>query len=505
MKKLPIGIQSFSDLRSNDCLYVDKTESIYEMVSSGHIYFLSRPRRFGKSLLVSTLEALFKGRKDLFEGLYIYDKWDWTKQYPVVRLDWNTLSYSNPETLENALLDFVKTVALENNIVLRSPYLPSRFYELLERLHRATGRRVVFLVDEYAKPAIDSFANTDMMTACGHILNEFYRVLKAADEHLNFIFLTGVSKFVGVSAYMGLNSFNDITLSWKSVAMCGYTQEELESYFTEYIDKVSRDNNMSRSELLENIGKWYNGYSWDGETSLYSPYSILSFFDSGKFDNYWFRPENPTFLIDRLKSRNNIAAALVPVITSYYAFDGYNPGQTGEIALLLQTGYLTVKNKESASDYDLLYTLDVPNEEVRKPFLEHLLNAYSNYPIKDMQVLISDMQKQICAGDASGLEKNLRMLLANIPYKLFKNEAYYHSLFLLLMKMLGFDIQEKELTGIGRIDAVWTQPGLTVVAELKYGARKIVNCLRNQAMKQIHDRRYYEAYLDRKVMLMAIA
>ncbi|MDR1195428.1 MAG: ATP-binding protein, partial [Endomicrobium sp.] len=490
MKNLPIGVQSFSKLIKDNKIYVDKTKYIYELVKNGNVFFLSRPRRFGKSLLISTFEELFNGNKKLFEGLYIYDKWDWTKQYPVVRLDWNTLSYSNPETLTNALLNFLEKVAMENNIVLENSYLGSRFYELLEQLHKSTGRRVVFLVDEYAKPAIDSFSDIDTMTAYGNILNGFYCVLKAADKHMNFIFLTGVSKFVGVSAYMGLNSFNDITLSRHSVSICGYTQEELESYFAEYIDKVSLDNNMSRSELLENMGKWYNGYSWDGKTSVYNPYSILSFFDNGKFDCYWFRPENPTFLIDRLKKRNNIEAALVPVMSSDWAFNGYIPDHTGELSLMLQTGYLTIKEKEYTSNHAILYTLDIPNEEVRKPFLEHLLNAYSNCPIKDMQILVSDMQRQICDGDASGLEKNLHMLLANIPYdQHVKDEAYYHSLFLLIMKMLGFDIQEKSIISIGRIDAVWTQPGLTVVAELRYGARKVA-----QAMKQIHDRQYYEAY-----------
>jgi hypothetical protein len=418
---------------------------------------------------------------------------------------WGGRAYSSPEELNVSLNDFIEVTAKSHNISIMESTLIGKFGGLIRELHKSTGRQVVVLVDEYDKPITDYLSDINTMTANKNVLHNFYQVLKAADEHINFVFLTGVSKFSGVSVFSALNNLDDITLSWDYASICGYTQEELESYFTEYIDKVALYNKMTENELLEKIKKWYDGYSWDGETSVYNPFSILSFFSNEEFGNYWFRTGTPTFLINILKSRNQIQSLLGTIDVGSSAFNGYNPVNTGEIPLLLQTGYLTIKHKTTIFGH-IQYTLDIPNLEVRESFSKYLLNAYSDYPLEQMLPLISNMKKQIYDGDTSGLEQNLRMLLANIPYNLHvKNEAYYHSLFLLIMKVLGFDIHGEVLTNIGRIDAVWTQPGLTVVAELKYGSKKSADDLLNKAMAQIRDRRYYEAYLDGKVMLMAIA
>jgi hypothetical protein len=504
-KKLPIGIQSFIDLRSKNYLYVDKTESIYRMVSDGKIYFLSRPRRFGKSLLVSTLDTLFSGRKDLFEGLFIYDKWDWSQQYPVIRLDFGKFAFKTPVELKQSLTAFVKSTAGRYNLSLSEAPCSFQFGELIEKLYYATGQQVVVLVDEYDKPITDHLSDMATLTANRDILHDFYQVLKASDDYIQFIFLTGVSKFSGLSVFSALNNPNDITLHRKYASICGYTQEELEDYFTGYIDEVSARRNTGRRELLDNIRTWYNGYSWDGMTSVYNPFSTLLFFENGEFDNYWFRTGTPTFLIDILKSRNQIKPVLEPVEADSSSFDSYNPAGIGEISLLFQTGYLTVKHK-STIDIQPLYTLGIPNLEVRISFTKYLLNAYSNYPVEQIQPLLFHMKQQIHNGDVSGLEQNLRMLLAHIPNILhIDREAYWHSLFLLLMKLLGFDIRGEILTNTGRIDAVWQQSGLTVIAEIKYHSQKDVDSLLDEAMMQIRDRRYYEAYLDRRVMLLAIA
>jgi hypothetical protein len=263
---------------------------------------------------------------------------------------------------------------------------------------------------------------------------------------------------------------------------------------------------MSRGKLLADIRHWYNGYSWDGVRSVYNPFSTLLFLMKKEFSNYWFTTATPTFLMEILQNHNQLQPVLEAVEVDPSVFDGYDPANIEELALLFQTGYLTIKEKKRLPGNLSLYTLAIPNAEVKASFLKHLLYAYCKYPLVKLGVLVYKMQQQIGEGDASGLEDNLRMLLANIPSILHvKCEAYYHSLFLVWMTMLGFDMQSEVMTNVGRIDAVWHQPGLTVVAEIKYNTSKKAETLLNEAMTQIHDRRYYEKYLDRKVFLMGIA
>jgi hypothetical protein len=505
MKKLPIGTQSFSTLRSEGYLYVDKTEYIHKMVASGRVYFLSRPRRFGKSLLVSTLNALFSGRKELFEGLYIYDKWDWTKQRPIIQLDFTGLTFGSTEELNRSLSAFITETAARYGLSLPDVPTTYRFGLLIRKIHEATGEKVVVLIDEYDKPIIDHLSTPEVMESNKTTLHNFYQVLKATDENSCFIFLTGVSRFSGLSIFSALNNLDDITISGEYASICGYTQEELERCFAEHIDEVARYNSVSKADLLDSIREWYNGYSWDGKTSVYNPFSTLLFFKNREFDSYWFGTGTPTFLIDLLKRHNKIGAMLQPVVVDASAFQGYDTVDVDETTLLFQTGYLTVKRKERMETITQ-YTLDVPNMEVKNAFLKYLLSAYSNYPVGKVQPLLLDMQQQLRSGDTAGLEQNLRMLLANIPHTLhIPKEAYYHSLFLTWMRMLGFDIQGEILTNIGRIDAVWRQPEMVVVAEVKYHANKNIDKLLEDAIAQINDRCYHEAYRNQPVLLMAVA
>jgi hypothetical protein len=507
MKLLPIGIQSFEDLRENGYLYVDKTENIYKLITTGKVYFLSRPRRFGKSLLISTMEALFKGKKELFEGLWIYDKWDWTRQYPVIRIDWTCIEHSTPEEIEISMTGFLQDVAEVYDVTLRKKFASDCFAELIRLLHEKTGQKVVVLIDEYDIPILDVIgSSSEAIDRMRKVLQKFYKILKATDEHLKFIFLTGVSKFSGLSIFSALNNLDDLTIDEQYASICGYTQQELESYFAEYINQVSEHLNMTRDELLKNIRKWYDGYTWDGKTPVYNPFSTLLFFKKKEFACYWFRTGTPTFLINILKNRNAIDTVLEPITVGQRAFDSFDPEKIEEKPLLFQTGYLTVRHKELTGDGQPLYTLDVPNSEVRESLLEHLLNVYTDYSVVETEMLRKDMQQHIREYDAEGLEKDLRRMLAYVPYELhIGKEAYYHSILLIWIKLLGFDIQGELMTNIGRIDAVWNQPELTVVAELKYHADKSVESLLNEAMTQIRDRRYYEKCLDRKVMLMGVA
>jgi hypothetical protein len=450
------------------------------------------------------MEAIFKGKKELFEGLYIYDRWDWTQQYPVIKIDWTMIDHSTPEKMEESLMFRLQWIAQNQGITLAANSAPGRFGELIASLYNKTGQRVVVLIDEYDKP-ITAHLSDSHLDAIRTAVHDLYQVMKGADEYLRFIFLTGVSKFSGLSIFSALNNLEDISLQKEYAAICGYTQEELETNFSEYIDSAAGDLKMTRAYLLDKIRYWYNGYTWDGETAIYNPFLTLMFFKVREFGNYWFRTGTPTFLIDMIRRRNCVNTVLEPLVVNDSIFNGYDPADIEEAPLLFQTGYLTIKQKELIDGHPQ-YTLGVPNSEVREALLLHLLNAYSQYPLTNIQPLADRMKRQIDAGDTSALEQSLRLLLAYIPYQLqIKTEAYYHSLFLVLMKMLGFDIRGEILTNTGRIDAVWRQPGLTVVAEIKYHAKKKADILLEEALTQIRDRRYYEAYLDGKVMLMAIA
>jgi hypothetical protein len=503
MKHLPIGTQSFENLRKNECIYVDKTEVIHRIISEGRIYFLSRPRRFGKSLLISTLEALFRGRKELFEGLYVYDRWDWSQPYPVVKIDWTMIDHSTPEGMKNSLVFHLKRMAQNYGMTLSAASAPDCFGELIESLYNRTGKQVVVLIDEYDKP-ITSHLFDSYLKPVQTAVHDFYQVMKGADEYLRFVFLTGVSKFSGLSIFSALNNLDDITLHEPYAAICGYTQEELESNFTEYIDSAAGYLKMSREYLLERIHYWYNGYTWDGKTAVYNPFSTLKFFKVREFAAYWFRTGTPAFLIDMIQRRNRADAILEPIVTGEKVFDGYDPANISDVPLLFQTGYLTIKQKKLTNGR-ARYTLGVPNSEVNEALMTCLLQAYGKYPDEQIDPLRITMGQQLTACDEAGFARSLEAMIATVPYEFhIPREAYYHSLMLIWMRMLGFNVQGEVLNNRGRADAVWEQPGVTVVAEIKYHAEKTVDALLDEAMTQIRDRRYYNKYTG-KVILLCVA
>jgi hypothetical protein len=508
MKNLPIGTQSFEILRSQDLLYVDKTEIIHRLVTTGRIYFLSRPRRFGKSMLISTLDALFGGRKELFEGLYIYDKWDWSRRNPVIRIDWTAIKHGTPEEMEADISEFLQGIAAVNGIILNRPYASSRFGELITQLHLKTGQKVIVLIDEYDAPILDIMSKSPAeLKAIQESLQGFYRILKATDEHLQFIFLTGVSKFAKLSIFSTLNSPDDITIDESYAAICGYTQEELEYYFSEYIDAFAAKNGETKECLLNKIRLWYDGYTWDGATAVYNPYSTLSFFKKQFFSNYWFASGTPTFLMERLKKQNDIEVVTEPIVAGFEIFDSFDPNYIENIPLLFQTGYLTVKSKKLTHGIPQ-YMLGVPNMEVRDSLMQYIASAYSNVPLSRMAILTGKMSEQINGLDAVGFAQSVRMMLENIPYSIqIGNEKYYHSLFLSWMTVLGFRAHGEVMTGSGRIDAVLEQSDVTVVSELKYHAKTKTATLLRNAMKQIHDKKYYGKYLGegKKIVLLALA
>jgi hypothetical protein len=448
------------------------------------------------------MEALFKGQKELFGGLYIYDKWDWTQKYPVITIDWTQIVHPTLEEMNRNLIEYLKMIALEYQITLNSESAGSCFRELILSLYnKSGGKQVVVLIDEYDMPITSRLFDPELKSF-QKSLHDIYQVMKGSDKYLRFVFLTGVSKFSGLSIFSALNNLNDITLQEQYATVCGYTQEELESNFSEYIDSAAEYLSMTREEALDNIRYWYNGYTWDGKTAIYNPFSTLNFFYVREFADYWFSTGTPTFLIDIIQRRNRADTILEPIVVGRSLFDGYDPQNIGEVPLLFQTGYLTVKQKELNGGIPS-YTLGVPNSEVNSALLTCLLKAYGKYP-DDMYIdhLRKMMQQQINACDEAGFARNLRTMIANVPAELhIPCEHYYHSLMLIWMRTIGFIIHGEVSNDRGRADAVWEQPGLTVVAEIKYHAEKKADTLLNEAMNQIHERRYYNKYTGRIILL----
>jgi Predicted AAA-ATPase len=367
-KKLPIGVQDFRILREENSVYIDKTEFIYNLTQEANYYFLSRPRRFGKSLLLSTIKELFQGSKELFEGLWIEDKWDWGKQNPVIHL-----SFAGTDMrelgLNVALHNMLDRVAQHFDITLDMQGNPSRLIEMLDKLNAKHGK-VVVLIDEYDKAIIDYIDDIPRANENRDILRDFYIVLKDNPQYLKFVFITGISKFSKVSIFSALNHLNDITLNDQYAGIAGYTQDDLESYFEANIKEAALKNDMAVEELLAAMKTWYNGYSWNAKTFLYNPFSILRFFSENRFDNFWFSTGTPTLLA--VLARQQQFYDLDEIETDISSIETFDVEQLDPQAVMFQTGYLTVKKYDRSSQ---IFTLSYPNYEVRKSFLAYMVSA----------------------------------------------------------------------------------------------------------------------------------
>lgn len=509
MKSLPIGIQSFRDLRTKGYLYVDKTSYILQMME-GKNYFLSRPRRFGKSLLLSTIEEIFLGNKGLFEGLYIENKIAWDK-HPVLRLDFGGRGYDTPEALVNTLNGFVDENIQKHDVTVDSKELPDRFRMLITKIHEKYGKQLVILIDEYDKPIVDHLHNLPVASANRDILRSFYQVMKATDEHQRFIFLTGVSKFAKVSVFSGLNNLNDITLDPRYSAICGYTQDELEDSFAAHIADYSTKAGIEPARLLKQIKEWYNGYSWDGATTVYNPFSTLLLFAQQTFGSFWFATGTPGFLIRMLKD-TDLSPVLEPVTMTSSGFDSFDPDSVNILPLMFQTGYLTVKSvRNSLVAERPVYTLGIPNREVHDSLMSGLLAEYSGFSAMQTDAMKITMQEQLVEGDEAGFSRSLKQMFAHIPYQLhIDREAYYHSLVLLWVKLMGFQVQGEVSTNTGRVDAVWQWKNYVVIAEVKYLPEEktdddSITKLLAGAMKQIKVKRYYDRYNNGQHILTLLA
>ena len=445
-RRLPIGIQTFRKIREDNCYYVDKTGYIRDLLDDGTHYFLSRPRRFGKSLFLDTLKELFEGNEPLFEGLHIHGHWDWQVRYPVLRLDFGSGNFDEPESLHKEVMAQLDAVEKETGVESHYDTASARFRHIIQMLHSQAGQRVVVLVDEYDKPILNALDVPEIARANRDFLRGLYATIKSNDAHIKFTFLTGVSKFSKVSIFSGLNNLTDITIDPRYSAICGYTEEDLDTVFAPELPGLDR----------EEIRDWYNGYSWRGEERVYNPFDILLLFRSRSFEAYWFETGTPTFLIETLFKRQVSTLKLDEMIGSSDLLSTFDVDDIVTEALLFQTGYLTITGEENLGGASF-YRLGYPNREVRQSLNRSLLR----YLVKDPSVQMANsvqLYRLLEANDFEGLKTLFHAFFASIPYEWYTNndianfEGYYASVFYSYFAALGLDITVEDSSSHGRVD-----------------------------------------------------
>jgi hypothetical protein len=462
-RRLPIGIQDFTKIREDGFCYIDKTALIYRLISgSGGAFFLSRPRRFGKSLLCSTLEAIFENKKELFgecsglPALAIKNlEWEW-KQYPVIKFDLNPGNYKEDEL--NILYEIIN-IALEScankySVPLTGDSVVGRFVRLIETLHNKYNEKVVVIIDEYDKPLLSTIDAPEIHVKMREALKSFYGILKSSDKYLKFVFLTGVSKFSHVSIFSDLNHLVDLTLDPRYADICGLTQEEVEKNFAPEINGILEDTGKDRADYLENLHKFYNGYRFSEKLlSVYNPFGLLNHFDkNGKFLPYWYDTGSPAFLVNLvIKQKINIPG-LTDMNVNYEDFRKYDIEDMKAEPLLYQTGYLTIKDFNEELNQ---YTLDYPNEEVRTSFTNSLMEQYFQSANGVSRDLKTQLPQALLKGDVNFAMNALKSFLASIPYDIIKEkENYYETAIHLIFSMLGFNCRSEARIASGRIDTL---------------------------------------------------
>ena len=466
MMRYPIGIQDFEKIRKGGYVYVDKTEQIYKMAETGGYCFLSRPRRFGKSLLVSTMEAFFSGRKELFDGLAIAElEKDWV-QYPIFRLDLSGKAYDKEDILMSVLDDALMKWEEEYGVVNRSNVPGLRFGNVIQAACTQTGRPVVILIDEYDKPIIDNLLNEEAADTFRKQLQGFYSVMKEKDAYIKFGFLTGVTKMAKLSVFSGLNNLKDISMDIRYADICGISEVDLKKYFGESVKELAKANDLSGQECYERLAQMYDGYHFcENAPGMYNPFSLLNAFDSLKFNDYWFETGTPSFLVQvmkdtdydvtRLSDEEIDAPSLMDVDTVYH-----NP-----IPLLYQSGYLTIKgyDKEFGS-----YHLGFPNREVKHGFLNYLVRYYTPSRTASGMMLVSKMLRDIRSGNAEGFMQRLEALFAKTSYQIQgDSEKDFQYAMYIILELMGEYVEVEKATSNGRIDVLIQTNQYVYIIELK--------------------------------------
>ena len=469
MKNLPLGIQSLREIITGDYIYIDKTQYVYNLLKGVKYYFLSRPRRFGKSLLLDTIAETFSGDRELFKGLWIYKSGYGFEKHPVLRLDMSNIANETPDALKDSIAFSLNERINAEGFNIFSGNLPDLFKTLIKSLHDKYAQRVVVLIDEYDKPILDHLQDAETAEANRAVLGGFYGILKSMDPYLRLAFITGVTKFTKTSIFSGLNNLYDITLDRKYSNICGVAVGDLDKYFGKHIAQLAGNHGFERGDsIVGEILAWYDGYSWDGQTRVINPYSLLSFFMRKSFESFWYASGTPSFLIDILKRKPATFLTLRNLEIRERSLDSFDIKKIGVASLLFQTGYLTVK-KALHEARPPVYVLDIPNLEVREAFYMNIIAEFTEQDIDYAESAYTKMKESLNSGNLQETLIVMKSLFASIPYHLhIDREAYYHSIFYTVMSMLGFDIEAEVSTSKGRIDAVLELADKVYVMEFKY-------------------------------------
>lgn len=494
--KYPLGIQTFSEIRDEGYIYVDKTQYVYDLIASGKHYFLSRPRRFGKSLLVSTLEAVFLGQKALFDGLVIattdYD----FATYPVIKLEFAKDEFATADNLRECIYYAIDRIASDNGIELITNTHNQRFEELVIKLHKQTGSKVVLLIDEYDKPILNNL-NTPVLSEIKQVMSAFFAVAKSVDEHLKFVFITGVSKFAKMSVFSGMNTLTDISMNRRFEAICGVTAQELEVNFSGAIDELANSEQLDRPQLLAKIKNWYNGYKFHQQANgVYNPYSLLRLFFELEFKNFWYTTATPAFLLDLLQQRQYDLSDLTGHEVAIDAFDASEPEDMDVQSVFLQTGYLTIKEYNAP-----FFQLGFPNYEVESSFYNSVAARYGGVALGQGQSFAMRLVQNLNKQDFSQFFETMSVFFANIPNNItLDNEKYYQSLFFAVIKLIGLSVDVEVNTNVGRMDCVIETKDMICIIEFKLDGTK------EQALQQVIDKNYAQKYQlsEKNIVLIGV-
>ena len=485
--KYPIGIQNFEEVRSKGYVYVDKTALMFKMVSEGKYYFLSRPRRFGKSLLLSTLESYFQGEKALFEGLTVSELEQEWKRYPILHLDLNTEQYDTVEALENKLNLFLADIEDKYGRNLNEKSLGTRFEGSIRRVAEKEGAQVVILVDEYDKPMLQAIGDDNLQTSYRKTLKAFYGALKSCDRYIRFAFLTGVTKFGKVSVFSDLNNLIDLSFDRRYTSICGITEVELHDYFDETVKQLAEANGLTKDECYQKLARDYDGYHFDYDTpGVYNPFSVLNTLSSGQFRDYWFETGTPSFLVYQLKKTGYPLDSMTEEELSTDTLNSIDIMDENPLPLLYQSGYLTIKGYNARFD---CYQLRFPNREVEQGFIRYLLPFYTPKVRDKSSYAVGAFVRDLENGDAEGFMRRLEGFFANGDYQVMGDlEIYFQNTLYVFFKMLGFYVEVERHTANGRMDILLQTPQFIYIIELK------INQTAEVALQQIEDKGYAKAF-----------
>ncbi len=485
-KPVQASSSAFQKIIEGGFLYVDKTSYLYELVHRpvGY-YFIARPRRFGKSLLVSTLEAIFQGDKELFKGLWLYESdYQWQK-YPIIRMDFSRLPVTTADEFKAGIERYLRRIAHQYNTTLGDGPYYSLFEDLISAL--ATEQQVVILIDEYDRPLVENLHNLTEATAIRTVMRGFYSIIKAMDQDIRFVFITGISKFSKVGVFSVMNNLDDLTADPRFATMLGITEEELRHDFQEHIAELAGVEGVDAEKLLQKIQKWYDGFCFvEDAPRVYNPYSTLQLFNKQRFKNYWFETGTPTFLINLMQDNDYDIRQLDTLEVGELGFSTFDLEDLAILPLLFQTGYLTIKSYDKTRE---LYKLYYPNYEVENAFLTYLLQAFTTTPHGLSEGYLWKMIDALSAQNLKEFFVVLNVIFANIPYNIhLKQEKYYQSIFVLIFKLIGLRIDAEVYTNEGRIDAVIELSDTIYLFEFKLDKSE------DEALQQIKNTEYYQKY-----------